>query len=103
MRGSNLHVVVSHVDVDPVGATELERAFVDRLGEVERAQGFVRLEVWRSDREPGRYVMTTWWEHEEDFRAYLRSDAHRRSHARIPTDPARPRGAGVDRYTVVAR
>ena len=100
---AQLHVVVSHVVIDPDGGEALERAFADRLGEVERARGFVRLEVWRNDREPGRYVMATWWRCEDDFRTYMRSDAHRRSHRRIPTDPFRPRGEGVDRYTLVAR
>lgn len=103
MNAASLHVVVSHVEVDPDGADELEQAFVDRLGEVEEARGFVRLEVWRNDREPGRYVMATWWHREEDFRAYMRSQAHRRSHQRIPTDPYPPRGLGLDRYTLVAR
>lgn len=98
-----LHVVVSHIEVADAGAAALEHAFADRLGEVESAPGFVRLEVWRSEREAGRYVMTTWWEGEEHFQRYLRSEAHRRSHARIPTDPAAPRGRGVDRYTLVAR
>ena len=103
MTAPPLHVVVSHVVIDPDGAEELEGAFAGRLGEVEQARGFVRLEVWRDEREPGRYVMTTWWQREDDFRAYMRSAAHRRSHARIPTDPFRPHGDGVDRYTLVAR
>jgi heme oxygenase (mycobilin-producing) len=99
----SLHVVVSHVVVDPVGTDVLERAFADRLGEVEDAEGFVRLEVWRSDAEDGRYAMVTWWESEDAFRRYMGSEPHRRSHARIPTEPAAPKGAGLDRYTLVAR
>lgn len=102
-------VSVSHVTVDVGGAAGegaaavLERAFADRLGEVEGENGFQRLEVWRDVKATGTYVMVTWWETEEDFRAYLRSDAHDRSHARVPTSPVRPRGAGLDRYQVVAR
>ena len=103
MNAPQLYVVMSHIQIDPGGADTLDRAFRERLGEVERAPGFVRLEVWRSERDPGRYAMTTWWERKEDFRRYMASDAHSRSHARIPSSPARPRGAGIDRYTLVAR
>lgn len=89
---------------DEVRADEvLERAFTDRLGEVEGEAGFQRLEVWRDVKRAGTYVMVTWWDSEADFRAYLRSDAHDRSHARVPTSPVRPRGAGLDRYQVIAR
>jgi heme-degrading monooxygenase HmoA len=97
-----LHVVASTVQVAGDGADALERAFRDRLGEVESQPGFVRLEVWREDGAPGRYLMVSWWRRPEDFRAYLRSDAHRRSHARVPGEPHRPRGTGVACYTLVA-
>jgi heme oxygenase (mycobilin-producing) len=97
------YVVVSHVEVAAAGVEVLEGAFANRLGEVERAPGFQRLEVWRSEEADGVYQMVTWWDREEDFRAYMRSAAHRRSHARIPVEPAAPRGAGLDRFRVVAR
>lgn len=112
-------VSVSHVRIDVSGdvggdvggevgggtgaAQVLEDAFAHRLGEVEGEAGFQRLEVWRDVTVAGAYVMVTWWDTEEHFRSYLRSDAHDRSHARVPTSPARPRGAGLDRYRVVAR
>ncbi|MGN6242894.1 MAG: antibiotic biosynthesis monooxygenase family protein [Motilibacteraceae bacterium] len=118
--GVGSFVSVSHVTVDVArgedgaGADEaradevradevLERAFTDRLGEVEGEAGFQRLEVWRDVKRAGTYVMVTWWDSEADFGAYLRSDAHDRSHARVPTSPVRPRGAGLDRYQVIAR
>jgi heme oxygenase (mycobilin-producing) len=95
-------VAVSEIDVPPPGSPALERAFDDRLGEVDGWPGFQRLEVWRDERCPGRYLMVSWWDSEADFRAYLRSDAHDRSHARIPGVPHRPRPAGLTRYRVVA-
>lgn len=96
--GEQLFVSVSHVRAAPGGSAVLEAAFADRLGEVEEAPGFVRLEVWRDATADDRYVMVTWWTAEEHFRDYLRSDAHRRSHARMPSGELRPRGAGLDRY-----
>ncbi|MDP9395419.1 MAG: antibiotic biosynthesis monooxygenase [Actinomycetota bacterium] len=97
-----LFVVSSAVEVPVEGASALEEAFAARLGEVESAPGFVRLEVWRQEGRQGSYVMVSWWRQESDFRAYMRSDAHRRSHARVLGAPWRPRGTGVTRYRLVA-
>lgn len=96
-------VSVSHVHVDPDGSAPLEEAFRDRLGAVEEVPGFQRLEVWRDRSAVGRYVMVTWWDHPSDLPEYLRSEAHERSHARVPRQPHRPRGVGLDRYDVIAR
>ena len=103
MSGEAEFVVESRLEIEPGAAGVLEEAFRHRLGAVEAAEGFIRLEVWRDEQATGRYTMVSWWRSAEDFRAYMRSDAHRRSHGRIPTEPARPRGVSVRRYRVVAR
>jgi heme-degrading monooxygenase HmoA len=95
-------VVTSDLEVAVEGSTALEAAFCSRLGEVEGHPGFQRLEVWRDSRRPGAYQMVSWWDDEASFLAYMRSAAHRRSHARIPTEPARPRGVRLRRFDVVA-
>ncbi len=95
-------VVVSHLRIDPDGGVALEDAFRDRLGEVEDAPGFQHLEVWRDTTGPGEYVMVSWWDGEADFRAYMGSDPHRRSHERIPRDPHAPHPVALHRYEVVA-
>lgn len=103
MTSPGSHVVASHLEVAAAGARNLEQAFADRLGEVEQASGFQHLEVWRDTTAQGTYVMVSWWDCEEDFRAYMGSPAHRRSHARVPRDPHPPRATGLGRYDVVAR
>jgi heme oxygenase (mycobilin-producing) len=97
------YVVTSHLDIHPDGAATLERAFQQRLGEVEGAPGFQRLEVWRDTQDAAAYVMVSWWDREADFRAYMGSPAHRRSHARIPRDPYAPHATALHRYEVIAR
>ena len=96
-------VVVSDLEVAAVGVEALEAAFGARMREVEKHPGFLRLEVWRDTRREGAYQMVSWWTDEESFRRYMRSPEHKRSHARIPTEPAKARGVGVRRFTVVAR
>lgn len=91
-------VVTSDITIDEAGGQRLEAAFADRLHEVDDFAGFQRLEVWRDNSRAGAYVMVSWWDSAEAFTTYMRSDEHRRSHARIPTDPARPRAAGVRRF-----
>ncbi len=94
-------VAHSEISIEPDAGPTLEQSFSDRLGEVDGWPGFLKLEVWRDERTPGRYVMVSWWDDRESFTSYMRSDSHRRSHARIPDDPA-PRPVGFSRYTVVA-
>lgn len=96
------YVVASELAVDVEGASVLEAAFQERLGKVEQHPGFQRLQVWRDNVREGNYLMVSWWDDEASFRAYMRSDRHRESHARIPKDPAKARGVGLRRYTLIA-
>ena len=97
----NPWAMVSELEVDPDGVDDLEAAFRDRLGEVDGWPGFVRLEVWRDPRRSGRYLMVSWWGCREAFTGWMRSDAHRRSHARVPSDPG-PRPVSFERYEVIS-
>ncbi len=96
------HVVVSELAVEVEGAAALETAFRNRLGEVDGFPGHLGLQVWKDDRHPGRYLMVTWWESEVAFKDYMRSESHRRSHDRVPSDPVRARPVHVDRFSLVA-
>ena len=95
-------VVASELRVEACGAAALEDAFRDRLHQVEDHPGFQRMEVWRDHRQDGGYLMVSWWDDEQAFRSYMRSDRHKASHARIPVEPAKARGVGLRRYTVIA-
>lgn len=96
------HVVLSELEIAPEGSSTLEAAFRERLGEVDEFPGHVGLQVWKDPRRPGRYLMVTWWESEAAFRSYMRSESHRRSHARIPSEPVRPHPVRVERFSVVS-
>ena len=83
------------------GIASLETAFSNRLGEVDSFPGHLGLQVWRDNQKPGRYLMVTWWETEDAFRGYMQSDSHKCSHARIPSEPARPKAVRVSRFSLV--
>lgn len=83
---SGTYVSVSRLRVDPARVDELVAAFRDRVGLVDAFPGFLGLEVWRSDRTPDEVVMVSHWHSRSEFTAYMRSEAHRTSHDRIPAD-----------------
>ena len=71
----------------PAGrADSLVQAFRARVRLVDHADGFVDLQVWQSDRDPGEVIMVSRWRDRAAFTAYMRSDAHKVSHDRIPAE-----------------
>lgn len=65
---------------------DLVEAFRRRAHLVEAAEGFVDLEVWRSDRDPDELIMVSRWRDKPCFQRYMKSEAHAVSHGRIPAD-----------------
>jgi len=81
-----MYVSMSRLRVDAERSDELVAAFRRRLRLVDGFDGFVDLQVWRSDRDPGEVVMVSRWRDRGAFTTYMRSAEHRRSHDRIPPD-----------------
>ena len=101
-----MYVSLSRLRVPPERAGELVAAFRHRAGLVDGFDGFVDLQVWQSDRDPGELVMVSRWDSRAHFTAYMRSAEHRASHARI--DPGLDAAISLERlehlhtYEVVA-
>ena len=83
-----MYISVSRLRVQAARADELIEAFRRRSHLVEGADGFVDLQVWRSDRDAEEVWMVSRWRERACFTAYMRSDEHARSHDRIPEDLA---------------
>jgi heme-degrading monooxygenase HmoA len=79
-----VYVSVSRLRVDPQHSDDLVAAFQGRAGLVEAHDGFIDLQVWRSDRDPAEVLMVTRWKTRDAFTAYMKSPDHRASHGRIP-------------------
>lgn len=95
-------VAFSELTVPPEGRDTLIDAFRSRLGAVESAPGYQRLEVWADQADPSAFTMVSWWDSKEQFLDYMRSDSHTESHDRIPGGDHAPRPARFRRYQVVA-
>jgi len=81
-----VYVSLSRLRVPAERAAELVTAFRGRARLVDDADGFVDLQVWQSDRDPGELVMVSRWRDRAAFTAYMRSEEHRVSHDRIDPD-----------------
>src|SRR3954452_13126663 len=75
---------MSRLRIPEADAPALVEAFRGRAGLVDGADGFVDLQVWQSDRDPGEVLMVSRWRDRGAFKAYMRSADHRFSHGRIP-------------------
>ncbi len=101
------YVSLSRLRVESGQVDELVAAFRGRAHLVDEADGFLDLEVWRSDRDPGEVIMVSRWRDRACFSEYMRSEAHRISHSRI--SPALLDAIELERlehlktYDVVAR
>lgn len=79
-----MYVSVSRLRVQADRCEELIGAFRHRAGLVDSHAGFVDLQVWRSDRDPGEVLMVSRWSDRDAFKTYMKSHDHRMSHDRIP-------------------
>ncbi len=78
-----MYISMSHLRICSERAPELIAAFSDRSGLVEDHAGFIDLQVWQSDRDPGQLVMVSRWRDRACFKAYMKSHDHQVSHGRI--------------------
>ena len=82
-----MYVSMSRLRVPAERADALVRAFRARARLVDDADGFVDLQVWQTDRDPGELVMVSRWRDRAAFTAYMRSRReHQVSHDRIDPD-----------------
>ena len=84
-----MYVSLSRLRVPASRADELVAAFRRRARLVDEADGFVDLQVWQSDADPGELVMVSRWRDRNAFKAYMKSERHRASHQRIDGDLSR--------------
>jgi heme-degrading monooxygenase HmoA len=89
-----VYVSMSRLRVPPRRAQRLVSAFRGRVHLVDKAPGFLSLEVWQNDRNRGELVMVSHWTDRACFTAYMKSDAHRVSHDRIDRELVTRRPCG---------
>ena len=81
-----MYISLSRLRVHAERADELVQAFRARAHLVDSADGFLGLEVWRSDREADELIMVSRWRDRGCFQRYMKSEEHLVSHNRIPPE-----------------
>jgi heme oxygenase (mycobilin-producing) len=81
-----VYVALSRLRVEPRMTADLVAAFRRRAHLVDDADGFLDLQVWQSERDACELVMVSRWRDRAAFSAYMRSERHQISHARIPPE-----------------
>lgn len=76
-------VVQNRVPVNEGFEEEFLERFRTRRGLVDGHPGFIRNLVLRPIR-GDRFIVLTFWETEEDFRAWTESEAFKEAHSRVP-------------------
>jgi heme oxygenase (mycobilin-producing) len=79
--------VANRIFVHPEYAEQFEDRFRNRAHMVDQMPGFLRNMVLRPSREGDPYVVLTFWESQEHFENWTRSDAFKQGHARSGTLP----------------
>ena len=74
------------------------------LGATTVVPGFVDLQVWQNDRDPGELTMVSRWRDRDCFKTYMKSREHQVSHDRIDPDlDAAIKLERLEHLTVVAQ
>jgi heme-degrading monooxygenase HmoA len=82
--GTPMILALSRFRVANGKEAEVRAAFEARPRLVERAPGFLGLEVFTDTHDPATFWLLTRWTDEERFREWHRGPDHRASHAHIP-------------------
>lgn len=80
-------VTCNRIPVNPDHAAAFEERFADRSTLVDGMPGFISFQLLRPKDPQDPYVVMTFWETEEAFRAWTESDAFKEGHARSSTLP----------------
>ncbi|MDZ7703399.1 MAG: antibiotic biosynthesis monooxygenase [Trueperaceae bacterium] len=79
--------VANRIYVSPDYTEAFEARFRDRAGLVDQMPGFMFNQVLRPTKPDDPYVVLTYWESYEKFRAWVESDAFKEGHAKSGSLP----------------
>ena len=80
-------VVSNRIPVNPDHASAFEERFADRASLVDGMPGFVSFQLLRPTEPGDPYVVMTFWETAEHFKAWTESPAFKEGHARSGSLP----------------
>ena len=79
--------VANRIYVNPNYAEQFEENFRNRVGLVDKMQGFISNQVLRPVKAGEPYIVLTVWQSRADFDVWVQSDAFKQGHARSGSLP----------------
>ena len=80
-------VTSNRIPVNPEYAAEFEARFADRSKLVDGMNGFISFQLLRPSKDGDPYIVMTFWETQDDFKAWTQPDEFKEGHARSGSLP----------------
>ena len=87
-------VAVNYINCTPEYKQRFEELFGSRAHAIDKMPGFVEMHVLRPDKEGDNYLIVSYWEHEQAFKDWTKSEAFIEGHKRGFADLAKAKQEG---------
>lgn len=91
---SKKFVAVNYINCTPEYKERFETLFGSRAHAIDEMPGFIEMHVLRPDSEDDNYLIVSYWEHEDAFKDWTKSEAFIEGHKRGFADLAKAREEG---------
>lgn len=87
-------VAVNYIQCDPEYRERFEYLFGTRAKAIDKLPGFVDMQVLKPSKEEDSYLVVSYWENEESFKSWTKSEAFLEGHKRGFEDLAKAKAEG---------
>ena len=96
-----MHVVTNRVYVHPDWCEEFENRFQKRAGQIEKQNGFVRMQILQPKSDNAPYVVYTEWESEDAFKNWVGSDDFKAAHQNPMPEEAFTQKGALEQHAII--
>jgi heme-degrading monooxygenase HmoA len=96
-----MFIVANRVPVAAGYEDTFEERFRKRAGQIDKQEGFMRMQILRSENEDTPYVVLTTWKDRAAFQAWVGSDDFKQAHSNPMPKEAFDGAAKMEMYEVV--
>lgn len=87
-------VAVNYINCTPEYIQRFEELFGSRAKAIDTMPGFIEMHVLRPEKEGDNYLIVSYWEHEDAFKGWTKSEAFIEGHKRGFADLAKAKQEG---------
>ena len=96
-----MFVVANRVPVTAGWEAEFEQRFQNRVGQIDKQAGLIRMQVLKPVSDGAPYVVLTTWENREAFEAWVGSEDFKVAHSNPMPGEAFGEGGGLEQHEVI--